>query len=221
MEDAKSGAIESALVVKEFIFQNRSDVTAWCAEQFPVSVRRTVECGSFMTPHYLLNLVHADMCNKSYPTTEYTLKDLKTLEVNCLNSTAYSALQTSKPDFVKTSVACPNHTQKASKTVRETSSLKFIPSFNDFGSSSDSETLHYRFQESLAHVKGTQEKYLESWLEDLTNRKVLGVAKQLLDDSCKFIVQMLDFMEELYKSCHESFGGNWFAIAWKCCSRKR
>ena len=33
LEDAKSGAIKSALMVKDFIFRNRSDVTAWCAEQ--------------------------------------------------------------------------------------------------------------------------------------------------------------------------------------------
>ena len=90
--------------------------------------------------------------------------------------------------------------------MKEALSLKFIPSFEDFGSSSDSETLHYRFKEALAHVKEAQEKYLESRLRDLSNGKVLGVVKQLLDDSCKFVVQMLDSMEELYKSCHESFG---------------
>jgi hypothetical protein len=159
-----------------------------------------------MTPHYLLNLVHADMCNKSHPVTEFTMKDLKTLNINRPNSTAYSSLQSSKPDFMKSTVACPNHSQKASKSDREASSLKFIPSFEDFGSSSDSETLHYRFKESLDHVKGSQEKYLEAKFEDYSDGKVLGVAKQLLDDSCKFVVQMLDFMEELYKSCHESFG---------------
>ena len=119
----------------------------------PGVLNRTVECGCFMTPHYLLNLVHADMCNKPYPTTEFTVKDLKSLEINRPNSTAYSALQLSKPEFMKTTLACPNHAQKASKTVREALSLKFIPSFKDFGSSSDSETLHYRFKEALAHVK--------------------------------------------------------------------
>ena len=172
-----------------------------------MSMHRTVECSCFMTLHYLLNLVHVDMGNKPYPATEFTLKDLKTLEVNRPNSIAYSsALQSSKPDFMKTTVACPNHSQKASKTVREVSSLKFIPSFKIFGTSSDSGTLHYQFKESLAHVKGAQEKYLESRLEDLANGKVLGVAKQLLDDSCKFVVQMRDFVEEFYKSCHGSFG---------------
>jgi len=53
----------------------------------PDLLHRTVECGCFMTPHYLLNLVHANMCNKPYPTTEFTVKDLKTLEVNRPNST--------------------------------------------------------------------------------------------------------------------------------------
>ena len=74
-------------------------------------------------------------------------------------------------------VAYPNHAQKASKTMREASSSKFIPSFKDFRSSSDSETLHYCFKEALDYVKGAQEKYLESRLEDLANGKVLGVAK--------------------------------------------
>jgi hypothetical protein len=44
LEDAKAGAIESALMVKDLIFRNRSDVTAWCSKQFPVSLGRTVEC---------------------------------------------------------------------------------------------------------------------------------------------------------------------------------
>jgi hypothetical protein len=206
LEDAKSGAIESALMIKEFIFRNRSDVTAWCATQFPISMGTTVECGCFMTPHYLLNLVHADMCNKAHPTTEFSIKDLKTLDVNRPNSTAYAALQSSKPEFMKTTVSCPGHAQKATKTVREASSLKFIPSFEDFGSSSDTETLHYRFKEALEHVKGAQEKYIENRFEDIPDGKLLGVARQLLNDSCKFVTQMLDFMEELYKSCYESFG---------------
>jgi hypothetical protein len=207
LEDTKTGTIESALMIKSFVFRNRSDVTAWCATQFPEdSVRKTVECGCFMTPHYLLNLVHADMCNKPYPTIELSVKDMKSLGVNRPNSTAYSAIQASKPDFMKTTSQCPNHVQKASKSVREAAPLKFIPSFEDFGSSSDSETLHYRFKESLSHVKGAQEKYIETRLEDHPNSKVWDVAKQMLEDSAKFVNQMLDFMEELYKACHDSFG---------------
>ena len=104
LEDAKSGAIERALMVKEIIFFSCSDVTAWCTLQFPVSLHRTVEYGCFMTPHYLLNLVHAYMCNKPYPATEFTMKNLKTLEVNHPNSTAYSALQS-----FKLTIAYPNH----------------------------------------------------------------------------------------------------------------
>ena len=70
LEDTKNGTIESALMIKSFVFRNRSDMTAWCATQSPEnSARKTVECGCFMTPHYLLNLVHADMCNKAYPRT--------------------------------------------------------------------------------------------------------------------------------------------------------
>ena len=95
-------AIEGTLMVKEIIFQNHSDVTAWCAAQFPVSMHKTVDCRCFMTLHFLLNLVHAGICNKPCLATEFTLKDLKTLEVFCPNSTAYSALLSSKPDFVET-----------------------------------------------------------------------------------------------------------------------
>ena len=151
---------------------------AWCATQFPGSLKRTVECcGCFTTPHYLSNLVHVDFCNTFYPATNFTLRDFKTLDVNCPNSTAYSALQSSKSDFMKTTFACPNHFQKTLKTVREASPLKFIPPFKDFGSSSDSDTLHNSFKESLLHIKGAQEKHIESCLENNANGKVLDVAK--------------------------------------------
>ena len=38
------------------------------------------------------------------------------------------------------------------------------------------------------------------------DHRVLSISKQLLDDSCKFIRQMLGFMEEIYASCYDSFG---------------
>ena len=102
---------------------------------------------------------------------------------------------------------------KATKQVRDSAPLKFIPSFPDFGTSSDSESMQYRFKQSLEHIRDKQEKYIESRLEDHPNREVMEIATQLLSDSCKFITQMLDFMEELYSACHESFGAS--AEAWE------
>ena len=55
-------------------------------------------------------------------------------------------------------------------------------------------------------MKGAQEKYIETRMEDHPNGKVWDVAKQMLEDSAKFVNQMLEFMEELYKACHDSFG---------------
>ena len=54
--------------------------------------------------------------------------------------------------------------------------------------------------------KGPREKHSKSHLMDYVNGKLWDVAKQLFDDSYKFIDQMLEFMEELYKVCHDSFG---------------
>ena len=68
--------------------------------------------------------------------------------------------------------------------------------------------MQYRFKQSLEHIKDKQEKYIERCLDDHPNREVSDIAKQLLSDSCKFVVQMLDFMEELYSACHDSFGAS-------------
>ena len=65
-------------------------------------------------------------------------------------------------------------------------------------------------------LKGERERYIESRLSDHPDHRVLLVAKQLLDDACKFITQMLSFMDEIYSACYESFGAT--SEAWELVS---
>ena len=39
-----------------------------------------------------------------------------------------------------------------------------------------------------------------------SDHRFLLIAKQMLNDSCKFISQMLSFMDEIYATCFDSFG---------------
>ena len=57
---------------------------------------------------------------------------------------------------------------------------------------------------------------VESRLMDHPDHRVLSIAKQLLEDSCKFISQMLSFMDEIYASCIDSFGAT--TEAWELVS---
>ena len=134
-------------------------------------------------------MMYADMCSKRYATIDLQVKDFKNLGINRPDATAYYALQTDKPDFMVATSPCPSHLVKATKQVRDAAPLKFIPSFSDFGTSSDSESMQYRFKQSLEHIRDKQEKYIESRLEDHPNREVMEIATQLLADSCKFITQ--------------------------------
>jgi uncharacterized membrane protein YgcG len=207
LEESKSGSIESAIMVKNEVFRGRNDIGAWCDKYFPESKGMRVECGCFQTPHYILNLMYADMCSKRHPTIDLQVKDFKTLGVTRPDATAYYSIQADKPDFMLATAICPSHSVKATKSVRDASPLKFIPSFADFRSSSDTESMQFRFKKSLEHTQEKQEKYNESRLEG-QSRTVIDVSNQLLSDSCKFIRQMLDFMEELYTACHDSFGAS-------------
>jgi hypothetical protein len=51
---------------------------------------------------------------------------------------------------------------------------------------------------------------LDEWFPEALGKRIdarlLSISKQLLEDSCKFIQQMLSFMEEVYASCSASFG---------------
>ena len=208
LEESKSGTIESAIMVKNEVFRGRRDVGAWAQKHFPEEKSMNIECACFSTPHFLLNMMYADMCSKRYATIDLQVKDFKNLGINRPDATAYYALQADKPDFMVATSTCPSHSLKATKQVRDAAPLKFIPSFLDFGTSSDSESMQYRFKQSLEHIRDKQEKYIESRLEYHSNREVMEIATQLLSDSCKFINQMLDFMEELYSACHDSFGAS-------------
>jgi len=115
-----------------------------------------------------------------------------------------------------TKESCPLHKQVCSKTIRDGAFIKFIPSLADFGSSSDSGTLHHRFKESLRQVKEAQNLYIADRLEHLANRVVHDVAIQLLDDSTRFVAEILEFMEDLYQSCNDSFGATTEACELVC-----
>ena len=207
LEETKSGTIEGAIMVKDEVFRGRDDLGAWCDKYFPEATARShVECGCFVTPHYLLNLVTADMCSKRSAQLDLTVKELKTLGVSRPDATSYYALQTDKPDFM-VATSCPAaHVLKVSKSVKDSAPIKFVPSFADFGTASDNNSLQYRFKQSLAHVIDKQEKYLEARMSGKGKETPLAVARQLLSDSEKFVTQMLGFMEELYSACNDSFG---------------
>jgi hypothetical protein len=207
LEESKAGSIESAIMVKNEVFRGRNDISAWCDKFFPEESDAKIECGCFPTPHYILNLMYADMCSKRHVAIELQMKDFKTFAVSRPDATAYYSLQADKPDFMLATSSCPSHSVKVSKAVKEAAPFIFIPSFADFGSSSDTDSMQHRFKKSLEHTQDKQEKYIESRL-DGQSRTVIDIANQLLSDSCKFIRQMLDFMEELYTACHDSFGAS-------------
>ena len=206
MEDSKNGNVDSAIMVKNKIYRGRADVAAELDIWFPINAGRKIDAGLFPTPHLILNLMHADMCSKKAPKIPLDQKDLIKLEIRRSDADAFYALQSDKPEFMITHELCPNFTYKASKAQRDAAAIRFLPSHEDFGNGLDSDSLHFKFKSSLDHVKGERERYIESRLSDHPDHRVLAVAKQLLDDSCKFISQMLSFMDEIYASCYESFG---------------
>ena len=205
LEDAKNSNVESAILIKEQVFRGRSDICAWLDRHFPLESDKAIEGGCFPSPHYILNLVTADMCSRNYPKIPLEEKDLSRMGIKRPDATSYFALQTDKPDFMLTTSPCPSHVYKANKVDRDKAPFKFIPSYSDFGRSSDSESLHHRFKVLLHHVSQRQEKYIESRLADHGDSKVYDISKQLLADSLKFVTEMLDFMEELYSACNDSF----------------
>ena len=146
LEESKAGSIESAIMVKNEVFHGRRDIAAWTQKHFPVESDRNIEGFCFTTPHFLLNMMYADMCSKRYASIDLQVKDFKNLGINRPDATAYYALQADKPDFMVATTCCPSHSVKASKQVRDAAPLKFIPSFADFGTSSDAESMQYRFK---------------------------------------------------------------------------
>ena len=206
LEDSKNGNIDSAVMVKDRIYRGRGDVAAELDRWFPSAAGRKIDAGLFPTPHLILNLIHADICSKKAPKIPLDQKDLIKLEIRRSDADAFYALQSDKPEFLITNELCPNFNYKANKTQRDSAPIRFLPSHDDFGNGLDSDSLHFKFKSSLDHIRGERERYIESRLMDHPDHRVLSIAKQLLDDSCKFISQMLSFMDEIYASCVDSFG---------------
>lgn len=101
---------------------------------------------------------------------------------------------------------CPNFNYKATKYQQDSATIRFLPSHEDFGNGLDSDSLHFKFKTSLEHVKAERDRYIESVLFDHPDHRVLSISKQLLNDSCKLVSQMLGFLDETYASCFNSFG---------------
>ena len=205
MEEVKNQNVESALLIKDQIFRGRTDIAAWLDKQFSADEGLSIEGGCFVTPHYILNLITADMCSINFPKVLIGDKELYRMNLKRADATSYYALLADKPDFMLTTKQCHGHTYLATKAESEKALFKFIPSYADFGRSSDSESLHHRFRRSLHHISEKQEKYIESRLAHKSEGQAFVIAKQLLDDCLKFVREMLDFMEELFSACNDSF----------------
>jgi hypothetical protein len=216
LEDAKSGNVESAILIKNKVYRGRADISAELAGWFPEASGKKIDAGLFPTPHLLLNLIHADICSKKAPKAPMEQRDLLRSGIRRSDADAFYALQSPKPEFMISSDVCPNFNYKTSEAQRKKATIKFLPSHEDFGNGTDGESLHSKFKESLEHIKGERERYIDSKLSDHPDPRVLSISKQLLNDSCKFITQMLGFMDETYAACYESFGAT--TEAWELVS---
>ena len=212
LEDAKSGNIDAAVLVKDRIYRGRQDITAELNGWFSDHGKK-IDAGLFPTPHLILNLMHADMCSKTGPKIPLDQRDMIRHGIRRSDADAFYALQSDKPEFMITKDLCPNYVYKTTPAQKSSSTFKFLPSHEDFGNGLDSDSLHHKFKSSLEYVKGKSDRYIESSLSDHPDHRAYTVAKQLLDDSCKFIAQMLGFMEEVYTSCYDSFGAS--SEAWE------
>jgi hypothetical protein len=208
LEDAKNGNVDSAIMVKGRVYRGRSDIQAEMDKWFPEESGQRIDAGLFPTPHLILNLIHADICSKQGPTLPIDQNHLIKHQIRRSDADAYYALKSAKPEFMLGKDVCPNFSYKATKAQRDAAKIKFFPSHEDFGNGLESDSLHYKFKQSLYHIKGERERYIESVLCDHPDHKVISVAKQLLDDSCKFVTEMLSFMDEVYASCVDSFGAS-------------
>jgi hypothetical protein len=216
LEDSKSGNVETAIMVKNKVYRGRGDIAAELATWFPAGTKNKIDAGLFPTPHLILNLTHADICSKRGPKISLDQRDLIKLGIRRSDADAFFALQSDKPEFMISNDLCPNFSYKATKAQKESASIRFIPSHEDFGNGLDTSSLHFKFKQSLEFVRSERERYIESKLQDHPDPRVLAVSKQLLDDSCKFVTQMLGFMDETYAACYESFGAT--SEAWELVS---
>jgi hypothetical protein len=206
LEDAKNGNIESAILIKNKIYRGRADIMAQLDDWFPVESEQKIDAGLFPTPYLILNLMHADMCSKRGPKIPLDEMALVKNSIRRSDADAFYSLKKDKPMFFITKELCPNFAYRSSEAQKKKALIPFLPSHEDFGNGLDSDSLHYMFKQSLEHVRSERERYIETSLNDHPDLRALSVAKQLLDDTCKFIRQMLSFMEEVYASCADSFG---------------
>ena len=176
LEQAKSGNVECAMFVKHKIFRGRSDVIAWLDQQFLTTTNTSIEAACFSTPHMIFNLVSSDMCGLAYPKLDLKESDLAKLRIKRSDAIAFYALLQDRPDFMISNSVCPMHTYKSSKSERDKASIKFVPTYADFGMSSDPDTLHYKFKTSLHLIRERQESYIESRLGHHQSRFVYEVS---------------------------------------------
>jgi hypothetical protein len=216
LEEVKSGTLESAILLKNRVFRGRADVIAWIDEKFPLLNDTVVEAACFSTPHLIFNLVSSDMCGLAYPKLDLKESDLAKFNVKRSDAIAFYTLLKDRPDFMLSGNVCAMYTYKSSKSDREKSPIKFIPTYQDFGNSSDPDTLHHKFKASLHLIKERQEGYIESRLGHHSSRETYEISKQLLDDSTRFVSEILDFMEEVYSQCIQSFNAPTEAWALVC-----
>ena len=217
LESAKSGNVESAILVRHKIFRGRPDIIGWLDQAFPHDGKGGIEAACFATPHMIFNLVSADMCGLlAYPKLDLRESDLSKLHIKRSDAISFYALLQDRPDFMISNSTCPMHTYKSTKADRDKPPIKFVPTYADFGMSSDPDTLHYKFKTSLQLIRERQESYIESRLGHHTSRFVYDVSKQLLNDSIRFVSELLSFMEEVYSQCIQSFDATVEAWALVC-----
>ena len=154
MRTLKIANVESAIMIKNKIYQGRADIAAELDMWFPPTTGLKIDAGLFPTPHLILNLIHADICSKRAPKIPLDQKDLIKLEIRRLDADAFYALQLDKPEFMITHELCPNFSYKATKAPRDAATIRFLPSHEDFGNGLDSDSLHFKFKSSLDHIKG-------------------------------------------------------------------
>jgi hypothetical protein len=207
LEDAKNGNVDSVILLKNCIYQGRSDIAAKLNKWFPEESNKKIDAGLFPTPHLILNLVHVDICSRTSSSTPLLERDLLRSGLRRSDADAYYTLKSDKPFFMADKDPCPNFSYSVTEAQQKVATIKFLPSYQDFGNGLDSNSLYHKFKTSLSHVKSESGRYIKSILSDHPDHQVLiSISKQLLDDSCKFVSQMLGFMEELYSTCHDSFG---------------
>ena len=190
LEESRSSSVDSTIMIRDRVYRNRKDVQADVRRWFSEECGNKIDASLFMTPHYMLNLIHADMCSKEGPKTPLDHKDLLKVQIRRADADAFFALKSDKPEFMVTRDTIPNFTYHSTKSQREAASIKFLPSFEDFGNDSDADSIYYKFKSSLESIKQSKDKYIESKLAGHPDNHLEPIARQLLHDSSKFILQM-------------------------------